>query len=416
MALNLGLGGIGRAFASRNFRIFWVGNLTHNIAVWINRMAVAWLTWQLTQSPAWLGIMAAAGSLPTVFIGPLAGVTADRFGHRFQLVTATYVGAGFSMVLAIMVATGTVTVAALLVLVGLSGIIRALNIPARISLIHSLVDRATLSSAIGVNSATFYGGNFVGPAIGGVIISAFGIAPAFFVYAAGEVIAATSFLILNIEKKPKGAGKEFSLWADFLDGVRYTMGHRGILTMIVLSTISTLFLHPYMEMLAGFAAQVFGRGADGLAMLTASTGAGAMTGGLWIAQRGRMQGLVRIQLVSLVVGMAAMIGFVATDEIYVSMGFLYVVGFCLVSAQVANSSMIQNAVAPGLRARVVSFGGVVNLSAPALGAIVIGWAATKLGLRLPVGSSAVLAFLVLLCVLRPVLRNAQILEAGSDSK
>ena len=56
-------------------------------------MALGWLTWELTSSGTWLGLMAAAGMLPMVFVGPLAGVTADRFGHRLQLVTATYIGA-----------------------------------------------------------------------------------------------------------------------------------------------------------------------------------------------------------------------------------------------------------------------------------------------------------------------------------
>jgi len=79
MASAAGFGGIAKAFESRNFRVYWVGNFTHTITVWVNRMAIAWLTWELTHSPAWLGVMAAANMLPTIFLGPLGGVTADRF-------------------------------------------------------------------------------------------------------------------------------------------------------------------------------------------------------------------------------------------------------------------------------------------------------------------------------------------------
>ena len=80
MAVTLGLGGISDAFSSRNFRIFWAGNFVHNITVWVNRMALGWLTWELTHAGTWLGIIAAAGMLPMVFVGPFAGVTADRAG------------------------------------------------------------------------------------------------------------------------------------------------------------------------------------------------------------------------------------------------------------------------------------------------------------------------------------------------
>jgi len=401
-------------FASRNFRIFWVGNLTHTITVWVNRMAVGWLTWELTHSAAWLGIMAASNMIPTVFLGPIGGVTADRFGHRFQLVTATYIGAGIAATMAALVAADALTVLPMLLLVTLSGITRAFNVPARTALIHALVERRHLSSAIGVHSATFYGGNFAGPALGGLLITSFGIAPAFFAYTAGELIAATSFLLLRVARARAADGRSSGLFEEFLAGLRYTMQHRGILSLMILGAIVAIFLQPYMDMLPGFASEVFHRGAVGLAYLTSSTGAGAMIGGAWIAGRGRMQGLVRIQLTAMTLGMVAMIAFVATDILIVSMSALFVVGFCLVAAQVCGTTLIQNTVASELRARVLSFNGVINVAGPALGGVSIGWTATKIGLRLPVGASALLAFACLLAVARLVLRHSSSMETHRE--
>ena len=412
MARSLGLGGITDAFSSRNFRIFWTGNFVHNITVWVNRMALGWLTWELTHSGTWLGLIGAAGMLPMVFVGPLAGVTADRFGHRLQLVTATYIGAITAFVTAMMVAFDAISPFSLLALTLLSGLTRAFNIPARSAMVHALVERRHLSSAIGVNSATYYGGNFIGPALAGLIISVWGIKPAFFAYVIGELIAATSFVLLRFENAPAGPKRKFDLFGDLIAGARYTFRNRGILSLMMLSAVMALFLQPYMDMLPGMADKVFGMGAEGLAFLTSATGAGAMCGGLWIAQRGRIGGLVRIHVIMLAGAIVMMLAFVATDILVAAMAALFAVGFCLISAHSSNMPLVQNAVDGDFRARVISFSGVVGVSGPALGALIIGWAATQLGFRLPIGVSAVVALAAFALIARMVLARAPELEAS----
>jgi len=412
LARSLGLGGITDAFSSRNFRIFWTGNFVHNITVWVNRMALGWLTWELTHSGTWLGLIGAAGMLPMVFVGPLAGVTADRFGHRLQLVTATYIGAITAFVTAMMVAFDAISPFSLLALTLLSGLTRAFNIPARSAMVHALVERRHLSSAIGVNSATYYGGNFIGPALAGLIISVWGIKPAFFAYVIGELIAATSFVLLRFENAPAGPKRKFDLFGDLIAGARYTFRNRGILSLMMLSAVMALFLQPYMDMLPGMADKVFGMGAEGLAFLTSATGAGAMCGGLWIAQRGRIGGLVRIHVIMLAGAIVMMLAFVATDILVAAMAALFAVGFCLISAHSSNMTLVQNAVDGDFRARVISFSGVVGVSGPALGALIIGWAATQLGFRLPIGVSAVVALAAFALIARMVLARAPELEAS----
>lgn len=416
MALNLGLGGIRDAFASRNFRTYWIGNFVHTNTVWVNRMAVNWLTWELTHSPTWLGVMAAANMLPIIFLGPIAGVTADRFGHRFQLVAATYAGAVIAVTLTWFVWTGAVFVELILALSLMAGITRAFNVPARTAMINSLVDRRHLSSAMGINSATFHGGNFLGPALGGAIMATFGIAPAFFAYAAGELIAATSFLLLRIAPRERAGAGRFDLIGDLAAGARYTFNHAGIKSLMLLGFVVAVFLQPYVEMLSGFASEVFHGGVDVLTYLTASTGAGAMIGGLWVARRGRTDGLVRIQLTAISLAALAMLGFVATDILVVAMTALVGVGMCLVTSQAAAQTLIQNSVNSEMRARVVSFAGIIFVAGPAVGAILIGRTAEQLGMRLPLGVSAVLAFAGLCLVVRRMLRIAPSLEASSEAR
>lgn len=413
MGVESGFGGIAKAFESRNFRIYWIGNLTHTITVWVNRMAIAWLTWEITHSTTWLGIMAAANMLPSIVLGPLAGVTADRFGHRFQLVTATYIGAGLALLMTVLVAIDRVSIEWFAVLVTLTGVIRAFNVPARTALVSNLVERQYLSSAIGINGASFHGGNFVGPVIGGLLIHYFGISLAFLAYAFGEFIAATSFLLLRVTV-PNRPTKRATLLGDLLEGFRYTWNHSGIFAVLSLSLVTAILINPYIEMLPAFVAKVYGMNAEGLAYLTAATGGGAMVGGLWIARRGRLDGLVRIQLVSLTLAYAALFIFAWTSHIALAMVALVVTGFCLVAAQTSGSTLVQNAVNPALRARVVSLNGVIVVSGPAIGALIIGAIAELTGVQPPVMAAAALALALLAALARGVAAKASAMEQAGD--
>ncbi|MBM3607018.1 MAG: MFS transporter [Alphaproteobacteria bacterium] len=405
-----GFGGIAHAFRNRNFRIYWTGNLTHTITVWVNRMAFGWLTWEMTHSPLWLGIVAAANMAPSAIIAPFAGVTADRYGHRTQLVTATYLGAVLALVMTFLVAFDMMTIGLLAGLSLLTGFIRAFNVPARSAMVSSLVERQYLSSAIGVNSATFHGGNFVGPLIGGLLIKYFGISLAFFSYALGEFIAATSFLLLNIVRTSP-AGKKFRLFSDLADGLRYTFSHAGIRAMLILSAATNMFVNPYLEMLPAFVAQVYKLDVTGLTYLTSATGCGAMIGGLWIAQRGRLDGLVRLQLILLLAAYCAIAAFAYTDKLAFAMFWLFIAGFALVAAQTCNSTLVQSAAAAQLRARVISLNGVIFVSGPAIGALLIGFAAEKTGVQAPMIASALLALACLGLLARRSLQNVAALEA-----
>ncbi len=409
-----GFGGIAKAFESRNFRIYWIGNFTHTVTVWVNRIAIAWMTWELTHSTTWLGIMAAANMLPSIVLGPLGGVTADRFGHRLQLVSATYIGGVVALLVTALVAMDRISIGWLAFLVAVSGVIRSFNVPARTALVSSLVERKYLSSAIGINSASFHGGNFIGPVIGGVLINYFGISLAFLAYAAGEFIAATSFLMLQITPPSTHGQKRFRMLADLWEGFTYTWNHAGIFSVMMLSLVTAVFVQPYMEMLPAFVAKVYNMDAAGLAWLTAATGGGAMVGGLWIARRGRLEGLVSIQLVTLSIAYSAIFAFAWTDTLSIAMTALAVAGFSLVAAQTCSSTLIQNAVQAQLRARVVSLNGVVIVSGPAIGAILIGWIAEFIGVQIPVMAAAAIALVCLALLARRVAGNASVMEAAGE--
>ena len=74
-------GGIGRALSHKEYRRFWIGNFLSTVGRWMYRMSVGWLTWELTESTSWLGIVAFAEIFPTVLLSVFAGAIADRIGY-----------------------------------------------------------------------------------------------------------------------------------------------------------------------------------------------------------------------------------------------------------------------------------------------------------------------------------------------
>src|SRR5262249_22220540 len=101
---------LGRAFAHRDFRLFFLGQGVSIIGTWMQQVALAWLVFELTGSPFWLGVVGFCGQIPALFLAPVAGVVVDRVNrHRLLLLTQT-----LAMLQAFAVAalalTGSVTV------------------------------------------------------------------------------------------------------------------------------------------------------------------------------------------------------------------------------------------------------------------------------------------------------------------
>ena len=168
-----------------------------------------------------------------------------------------------------------------------------------------------------------------------------------------------------------------------------------------------------MEMLAAVADRVLGMGAAGLSVLATASGCGAMCGGLWIAWRGRTEGLTRVLLGGSAVALTGLFVFALSTHVWLSLAALFGTRFALVSASAAASSLVQVSVDPALRARVMALDSVVHSALPALGAVLVGWAGAHFGIQVPLATAAVLCGLALLMLVRRVSRRRLSLEAGA---
>ena len=85
-------GGVGRALSSPHYRLYASGHIANVFGWWGKRLGGGWLTWDLTGSAGRLGVVAFAGMIPVTLVAPVAGVLADRYGHRQIAILAGVTG------------------------------------------------------------------------------------------------------------------------------------------------------------------------------------------------------------------------------------------------------------------------------------------------------------------------------------
>ena len=391
--------------------------LGHTLAAtgrWMKRTAVGWLAWELTHSTSWLGIVAFADLVPMMLFVILSGAIADRVG-LMRIVKLSQILSGLiASLFAALVFTDLITIEAVVALSICFGAAEALSQPARMAAINGMVPREDLTAAISLGGAAFNASRMLGPAIAGGLIIWSGT---------GTVIALCAviffvfyYLLRSIQITETATDQKLSLelFVDIWRGMQYVYAHPGIRFLILLMVAVSLFIRPVMELMSGVSDQVFDAGPAGLSLLLGAIGAGALLASLWLARRGEMTGLTNLVTLSILGGGLALMLSMSFGHIWIAVAFLMVVGWFMLVGNVGAQSLIQNAVEPRIRARVLSLFIVFAHGLPAVGAVIIGWIASHAGLQATIGGGGLLLALVWLWARPRTSKMAADLE-GSNS-
>ena len=406
-----GFGGIRRALANRNFRLYVIGSLISDFGIAFQRIAVGWLTWELTHSPAWLGIIAFALLSPTLFFGPLGGALVDRFDYLKTVIATELFLAAQAAALCVLIYTDRMTVELLLALTLFRGFVYTVDRVARQTLVYDIVGRDLITSAVALNSIIFNGARFVGPALGGIIIYNYGVGGTFAVTAATYLVFVVAMLAAKRDGKKKiEIDTRRNLFKEAWSGVTYCVRHPGLGPLFFIIVVTALTVRPILDLFPGFADQVFAKGVDGLAVLMAAHGLGAMVAGFFVAQRGRISGLTRILIRNLAYLAITIFVFVATDIYWVGILGSGLVGFTLFVQNVNVQILVQASATEENRGRVIAVHGIVSRGGPAVGAVILGLLAEFFGLRLPLLAGACICLILFVWALRHQAVLAEALE------
>ena len=269
---------------TRNFRIYFIGQVVSVTGTWINATASAWLVLTITNSGFALGVNTALTFLPILLIGAFGGLMADRFDKRKILIGTQIAYAVLALTLFALVQTDVVQLWMVYALSFGAGIVTALDNPTRQSFYIELVGEKDLTNAVSLNSAVFTGTRILGPALAGFMILAGGTALCFLVDGISYIAVIGALLAmrtrdLHVQKRAKSDG------AGIREGFRYVWDspelRRPLLVMTVVFTLSFNFsvLVPLL------AKQTFGGTAGTFGTMSALGGLGSFIGALVMANR-----------------------------------------------------------------------------------------------------------------------------------
>ncbi len=335
-------GGIGRALSAPDYRTYWYAHVVSSHGVWIYRTAVGVLIFQMTHSPAWLGFIALVYAIPLMILGPIAGAT-------------------ICLLMTYLAFAGLITPVILAVQVALLGMLHAFEFPARIALIPKMVGRKRIPAAIALNSTTFNTSSFTGPMIGAALL-AFGkvhlgdqaTAVAFLAYAISMIWLCSAVVRLKIRDEAPEDDRLITLMDDIRSGIAYTFGHPGIRQSLMFYFCVLFLLKSYLDLLPGYALDIFERGEIGLGTLMSASGLGALFFSVVVALRGRARGTTLTLIAASLGGSVALALFTLTGDFVTATGVIALVGGFVVAANISSMTLVQNATDGKFRGRVVS--------------------------------------------------------------
>jgi len=368
------------AMRHRNFRLFFWGQLISVIGIWMQSTALQWLVYNLTGSQASLGLVTFISFLPVLLLSLFMGVITDQFSRRTLLVFTQSWFALLAGILALLTWFELIQYWQILLLSFLLGIGNALDMPARQAFVVEMVDddKGDVLNAVSLNSALFNLARIVGPAIGGLVVAAFGEAPAFGLNSLSYLALILALLLMKLPPHPRSATRLNTI-EKMRGGFRYILGERAIVGLVVMVAAFSLVGLGVLTLVPVFAKDILKIGAEGFGNLLSWQGVGALFGALLLVFFGDRLHKGKLLLVSRIIFGPAVIGIALSRTPGLSMAIMALLGFSFITQLVLTNTLIQTLVPDELRGRVLStytwaLGGFYPL-----GSLMIGFLGDQIG-------------------------------------
>jgi len=369
-----------RALRYRNYRLFFGGQGISLIGTWMQRIALSWFVYRLTDSVFLLGVVGFAGQIPTFVLAPVAGVLADRWSCRRIIVVTQVLAMVQAFVLAALVLTNTITVWEIVVLSVFLGFVNAFDMPARQTFVVEMVEgrREDLGNAIALNSSLFNGARLLGPSIAGILIAVVGEGVCFLFNGLSYIPVVGSLLAMRIAPRESKAGNTHVL-RGLKEGFSYAFGFDPIRSIILLIALVSLMGMPYQVLMPIFAKQILHGGSNIFGFLMGAAGAGALTGAFYLASRRKILTLGRtIPVASSIFGLG-LVGFSVSHVLWLSIVLMLFVGFGMMVQMAASNTTLQTIVDDDKRGRVMSLYTMAFMGTAPFGSLMAGSLAAKIG-------------------------------------
>ncbi|MDQ6615970.1 MAG: MFS transporter [Actinomycetota bacterium] len=367
-----------RSMRSRNYRLYFYGQLVSTSGTWMQTVALGWLVLRLTNSGFAVGVVTALQFLPMLLIGTYGGVIADRLDKRRTLIATQAGMAVSSAALAAVTWAGANPLWAIYGLSFVLGVFSALDMPVRQAFVSEMVGQDDLPNAVALNSAMFNASRVIGPALGAVLIKLVDVGPVFAINAVSFVAVIAGLMMMRPDElhvtprvmRAKGQVRE---------GLRYVW-HTPELrsTILVLALVGTLAFN-FTVVLPVLAKFTFHGDAGTYGWLTSLMGAGSIVGALGVASR--LRPTAKLLVGSCLAFGVVMLASAAAPTLMSEYVAIVALGVTSITFMATCNSTLQLTSVPEMRGRVMALYGLVFLGSTPIGGPIVGWISQHFGPR-----------------------------------
>ncbi len=371
-----------RSLSYPNFRLHVIGQAISLLGTWMQRVAISWLVYEMTQSVFWLGFVQFISLLPSLVLSPLIGSFVDKH-KKYKLVYITQIALMIQAgLLTLVVGMKWETVFLLSVLGFCQGVINAFDVLGRQSLMISLVDnKKDLPNAIALNSSVFNAARMVGPAIGGVLLSTYGEFVCFGINFISFIPVIICLMMMRVVEDQTKLAKEDNITA-LKEGFSYLRRSPHITSIIVVLAFSSLLVIPYTSLLPAVAKDLFLGDESTFSWFESAAGFGAMVGAINMARLKSGQNLrYRVLFSALLMGFSLIL-LAFAPMLFPALLCTAMVSFAMMMQNSSINTYIQTHVVTAYRARVISYYVMAFQGIAPIGALLVGATAEYYGIKI----------------------------------
>jgi MFS family permease len=393
------------ALKYRNYRLWFIGQLTSLFGTWMQSTTLGYLVFELTHSSEYLGYVAFTAGLPSWLFMLYAGVIADRLPRRLMLLITQSVMMVLALVLSVLTFGDWIRPWHILILSFGGGVANAFDAPARQSFVLEMVTREDLTNAIALNSTMFNAALVLGPALGGVTYSLFGPGWCFVLNALSFVAVIAALLLMDLPAQPAPQNRR-SATRELREGLRHAFCHPIIRTLIGLIAVTSLFGISSMTLLPAWAVKILGGDATTNGLLNSARGVGALFGALLIASLGRFNFRGKLLMIGMIFFPLTLIIFSYVRWEALALLVMVLSGMTLILTFNLSNSLVQLHAADEMRGRVMSVYSLTFFGLLPIGGLLMGAVAERIGEPTTLVASSLILFVFAMLILwsQPKLR------------
>lgn len=384
------------SFSNRNFRLFFLGQSISLLGTWMQKTAVSWIVYSLTESKIMLGISVFATLFPTALISLYGGIIADRY-NRYKILLSTQV---LSLIQAILLTLAIVLYKenSVWIIIGLSvvlGFINGFDMPARQSLIRELItDKNNLPNALALNSSMVNLSKLIGPAIAGFVLEVFGNEICFASNAISFIPVIISLLLIKLPKPAERVKIEKNLKREFNEAFSYIKATPAIRSIIIFVGIMSFLVLPFTTLTPVFAKDIFNGSASTLGIIDGVIGLGAFISALFLASLKQGTDLNRILAINTFIFAIGLMLFSQTALFPVALVFIAIGAFGMMPIRTLSNTIIQINVPNHFHGRVISIYLMVLTSMLPIGSLLVSLISQHIGAKNTVFCQGIIALFI----------------------